>query len=128
MKASRNTTSKTAILDLIKRSPSALSHVEIQKILNGICDRVTIYRVLDRLIADDLIHKIATPDGTLKYAACRHLHCKTKPDMHQHIHFSCEKCLQVTCIDDANPVFELPKNYFVKDVNFTISGLCPDCI
>jgi Fur family ferric uptake transcriptional regulator len=127
LKTTRNTTAKSAILELIKNSGVALSQIEIQTILNGLCDRVTIYRVLDRLVNEDLIHKIATPDGTLKYAACSH-HSDDQQHSHNHIHFSCEKCNSVTCLDSVEPVFVLPDNYLVKQLNFSLSGLCPDCI
>lgn len=39
MKIPRNTIAKTEILKMIVSSPNALSHVEIQEKLNGICDR-----------------------------------------------------------------------------------------
>ena len=82
MKSTRNTTAKTAVLELITNSDVALSHIEIQKTIGDLCDRVTIYRILSRLLTDDLIHKIATPDGTVKYAACNHQH----HDQKKHIH------------------------------------------
>jgi Fur family ferric uptake transcriptional regulator len=50
MKSTRTTTAKTEIQDLIVSSSVALSHSEIQKSLEGLCDRVTIYRVLERLL------------------------------------------------------------------------------
>lgn len=62
MKQARNTTAKTEILDLISQSEVALSHSEIQS-LDGLCDRVTIYRVLDRLVEEDLVHKVVNTDG-----------------------------------------------------------------
>lgn len=126
MKTSRNTPSKTAILDLITNSEVALSHIEIQNILNGLCDRVTIYRILDRLVTDDLVHKIATPEGTVKYASCNHKH-ENHAHTHNHIHFNCEKCLSVTCLDNIEPTFNIPKNYQVNEVNFTLTGICPNC-
>ena len=49
-KKPRNTLAKQAILDLISTSENALSHIEIQQKLNNLCDRVTIYRVLGRLV------------------------------------------------------------------------------
>jgi Fur family ferric uptake transcriptional regulator len=55
---SRNTVAKTAILDVLKNAEVALSHSEIQTLSDNICDRVTIYRILDRLVTDDLVHKI----------------------------------------------------------------------
>jgi Fur family ferric uptake transcriptional regulator len=128
LKTIRNTTSKSAILELIKNSKVALSHIEIQTILNGLCDRVTIYRVLDRLVTEDLIHKIATPDGTVKYAACHHSPNDQYQHAHNHVHFSCEKCKSVTCLDSVEPSFIMPENYLVEQINFSLSGLCPKCI
>lgn len=127
MKNTRNTTAKSAILELLKNSKEALSHSEIQKLTIGICDRVTIYRVLDRLVTEDVIHKIATPDGTVKYASCNHNH-DNQHHNHNHLHFSCEKCLSVTCLDSVELSYKIPDSYLVKEVNFTLSGLCPECI
>lgn len=127
LKTTRNTTAKAAILELIKTSEVALAHAEIQKLTGDLCDRVTIYRVLDRLVVEDLIHKIGTPDGTVKYAACHHNHEELQ-HTHNHVHFSCEKCHSVTCLDSVKPSYTIPKNYLVNQVNFTLSGLCPDCI
>jgi Fur family transcriptional regulator, ferric uptake regulator len=126
MKTQRKTIAKTVIFELISNSEVALSQIEIQNTVNGLCDRVTIYRVLNRLVDEDSIHKIVTIDGTVKYASCNHEH--HSHSHHNHIHFSCEKCLSVTCLDDVNPVFKIPENYKVNEMNFTLTGLCPRCI
>jgi len=126
MKKSRNTLAKTKISDLLTQSKNALSHSEIHEFLDGFCDRVTIYRVLDRLIEEDFIHKIVTIDGVVKYAACHD--CSTVKHHHNHIHFNCEQCSAVTCIEDVEPLFKLPERYKVNNVNFTVSGICPNCI
>jgi Fur family ferric uptake transcriptional regulator len=126
MKKSRNTISKTKIISVITDSKTALSHSEIHEILDGFCDRVTIYRVLDRLINEDLVHKIVTIDGVVKYAACHN--CSSVEHHHNHIHFSCEQCHTVTCIEEVAPSFKLPKKYKVHNVNFTVSGVCPNCL
>jgi Fur family ferric uptake transcriptional regulator len=127
MKTTRNTTAKKTILEIIKNSVVALSHTEIQILSKNICDRVTIYRVLDRLVGEDIIHKIVNLDGTIKYASCHHKHNEEEHTLN-HIHFSCEKCNSVTCLDNVEPTFKLPINYLVKEVNFTLSGLCPNCL
>ena len=124
MKLARTTTAKTEIQELIVSSSVALSHSEIQKSLEGLCDRVTIYRVLERLMEEGVIHKIVNVDGVVKYAGC--YSCSVK-NSHNHIHFSCQKCKAVTCLDDVEPSFKLPKNYKVSEINFTLSGLCPQC-
>jgi Fur family ferric uptake transcriptional regulator len=125
MKSTRNTKAKTEIHELIVRSDVALSHAEIQKSLDGLCDRVTIYRVLDRLLEEGAIHKIINVDGVVKYAGCHS--CSTKHN-HNHIHFSCQNCKSVTCLEGVVPSYNLPKNYKVSEMNFTLSGLCPRCL
>ncbi|MGE6221421.1 Fur family transcriptional regulator [Nubsella zeaxanthinifaciens] len=125
MKITRNTIAKTEIRKLISTSPVALSQPEIQQALNDVCDRVTIYRVLDRLVDEGAVHRIVNVDGVIKYAECHQ--CETQHHHHNHVHFSCEKCKAVTCLEDVEPTFKLPKQYQVKEVNFTLSGLCPNC-
>ena len=124
MKSTRNTTAKTAITEILKDSKKALSHTEIHKITNDLCDRVTIYRILDRLVNDDVIHKIVDLDGTVKYAKCHHTH---PVQIHNHAHFSCENCHEITCLESVKPSYIIPHNYKVNDINFTLSGLCPNC-
>jgi Fur family ferric uptake transcriptional regulator len=121
---SRKTLAKTEIQKLISSSSFALSHSEIQSSLNGLCDRVTIYRVLDRLLAEGQIHKIVNVDGSVKYAAC---HSCSEKHNHDHLHFSCQKCNSVTCLENVEPSYQLPMNYKVSEMNFMLSGLCPQC-
>ena len=100
MKTIRNTPAKKIILDLILKSDVALSHSEIQHFTAGVCDRVTIYRILERLINEDLIHKSVNIDGLIKYAACNHA---SDNHYHQHVHFSCQICNLVTCLNNIEP-------------------------
>ena len=121
----RKTVASETILKIINASEVALSQADIQAILpDGLCNRVTIYRVLDRLVEEQLIHQVTNIDGVVNYANCR---CCSKEHKHQHVHFNCEKCKSVTCIDDVEPSFKLPAQYQVNTVNFMVSGLCPDC-
>lgn len=122
----KKTIAKTTILNLIETTKEALSHSEIQLQVKDICDRVTIYRVLDRLVTEQKIHKIVNVDGVIKYAACHS--CTSQKHQHNHIHFSCEVCKQVTCLDNVVPHFHLPQNYVAHNLNFMVSGVCPNCI
>ena len=101
-----------------------MSHTEIQSATNGFCDRVTIYRVLERLTIEGLIHKVVNVDGVVKYSGCHS--CSVKHNRN-HIHFSCQKCKSVDCLEDVEHSFKLPKSYKVSEMNFTLSGLCPQC-
>jgi len=115
---------KTEIQESIASSLVASSHAEIQKSLKGLCDSVTIYRVLERLLVEGVIHKIVNVAGGVKYASCHS--CSTKHN-HNHIHFSCQKCKSVTCLEAVEPSYKLPKTYKISEMNFTLSGLCPKC-
>ena len=125
MKSVRTTAAKTEIQQLIISSSIALSHAEIQKSLKGLCDRVTIYRVLERLLDEGTIHIIVNIDGGVKYAGC---HSCSEKHRHNHVHFSCTKCKAVTCLENVEPSYTLPKSYSVSEMNFTLSGICPQCL
>lgn len=128
MKTTRNTAARSAILDLINDSHVALSQPAIQHKLNGLCDRVTIYRVLDRLLDDGLIHKIVNVNGVVNYAACNSCNHKHEHGHeHEHIHFSCRVCGELTCLDHVIPSFSLPEGFQAEETFFTISGICKNC-
>lgn len=121
----RKTVANQAILKVINEADVALSQFEIQSLLpEGICNRVTIYRILDRLVEENLVHQITNIDGVSKYANC---HCCSSGHRHAHLHFNCENCNSVTCIEDIEPSFRLPAQYLVNKINFMVSGICPEC-
>jgi len=125
MKQVRNTQAKTEILHLLSSATSALSHYEIQQKLDGLCNRVTIYRILERLEKEGKIHKIVNMDGVVNYAICNN--CDKENHSHNHLHFHCESCKAVTCIENVVPQIILPENFIAHAYNFVISGICPTC-
>ena len=128
MKIVRNTKNKALVLELIQNMTTAISAPDILERTTGLCDKVTIYRVLDRLIDEGLIHKVVNPTGQILYASSQKCTHTNDIHNHQHVHFSCQKCKSVTCLDNVQPTFKLPKNYKVSEMNFTLSGLCPQCL
>lgn len=119
----RSALTRDRILALIKLSTVALSHTEIQDALNG-ADRITVYRSLKWLVARKLIYRIVNVDGSAKYAvSCQHTGRNTGK-----IHFSCINCKTVICLDNVSAEFNLPEEYKVIDMNFILSGLCPQCL
>ncbi len=128
MKNTRTTTAKTAIINLIESTEVALSHSDIQSNLGDLCNRVTIYRVLDRLQEEGTIHKVVDVDGVAKFLACQQ--CEDSKDHrhdHHHVHFSCSECGNITCLHHVVPKFQLPNNYKMTEVNCTVRGICPNC-
>lgn len=109
---------------MLQASEVALSHSEIEAAIDIEVNRVTIYRILERLVEEGSIHKVVNTDGAMKFALC---HNCSVTHHHNHIHFSCIECKEVTCLEDVVPSFKLSKQYEVIDVNFMLSGRCPDC-
>ncbi len=109
---------------MLQASGVALSHSEIEETIDIPVNRVTIYRILERLIDEGTIHKVVNTDGAMKFAMC---HNCSVTHHHNHIHFSCVDCKAVTCLEGVVPSFKLAKEYEVIDVNFTLSGRCPNC-
>jgi len=127
MKQVRNTQAKTEILDLINHSETALSHQSIQEKVGDLCNRVTIYRVLDRLEQEGKIHRIVNIDGVVNYAKCNHS-CTEKSHSHNHVHFNCEHCHSVSCLENIAPDIHLPPNFIANTYNFIVSGVCDKCM
>ncbi|WP_288459021.1 transcriptional repressor [uncultured Chryseobacterium sp.] len=124
MKQTRSTQAKTEILKLITESDHALSHADIQLKLGNLCNRVTIYRVLERLEEEGSVHRIVNVDGVVNFAKCRGC---SEIHHHNHLHFNCEKCKSVTCIENVVPDIRLPENFIINQYNFLVSGICEDC-
>ncbi|MFN8436461.1 MAG: transcriptional repressor [Cytophagales bacterium] len=121
----RNTVGKNKIREIISNSRIALSQSDIQNQLNDVCDRVTTYRILNRLEEEGFVHKIINNDGVVKYAKCSS--CTEHAHTHQHAHFSCIKCKEVSCIENTDLHIKLDPTYTITDMQLLISGICPKC-
>jgi Fur family ferric uptake transcriptional regulator len=86
---------------------------------------VTIYRVLDWLVAQGLAHRVAGEDRVFRYAAGTDTHAA-------HGHFTCSVCGTVQCMSDAPQLAQLaarllPKGAVSRKVELNISGQCAHC-
>lgn len=122
----RNTNSKAEILELLKKSGSALSHDMVQSNISSTIDRATIYRVLNRFCEDGKAHRVVGDDGKQYFAICNNCGEKKEIHSHNHIHFRCMKCGKVECLDREISV-PLPEGYVAKVNNLIITGTCAKC-
>ncbi|WP_298487664.1 transcriptional repressor [uncultured Maribacter sp.] len=120
----RNTPAKEAVLNLLSSSRKALSQDAIEKQLNIVINRATIYRVLNRFCEDELVHKIVAEDGKQYFAICRN--CKETNEVLHHFHFRCLSCDSIECLQV--PVnYSVPKGYKVQNTSCVLTGVCKDC-
>lgn len=104
-------------------SPIALSTLETA--LDTV-ERSTIFRVLNLFRSVDLVHAIDDGSGSTKYELCRDNHSCTPA--HLHAHFHCTGCGETICLHDSPvPAAKLPEGYTAHDINYVVTGLCPQC-
>ncbi len=90
-------------------------------------DRVTLFRILSIFEKNKLIHSIILDNGKKYFALCNHECREAYSHNHKHIHFVCNNCNDVTCLDIDNfPKLKVP-NYTFKDVSINVSGVCSNC-
>ena len=121
----RATELRVALLEIISNLGRAVSHQEIQNSLIKF-DRITLYRTLNTFIERGILHKIILEDNKNFYALCN-LECTTDKHQHQHIHFLCNQCKEVSCLESKEPIELGISNHLVDEIEITASGLCQDC-
>ena len=120
----RNTPQKQAVLDLFESCSTALNQEAIEKSLREKMDRATIYRILKSFCEDGKMHKILGDDGISYYALCKT--CESDHHHHDHYHFRCEKCQELTCLKEEIKL-TLPEGCEMTKCNLVITGTCPKC-
>ena len=126
IKRERNSVTKQKIIDILIDRKSALAHKDFYDVLRNDCDRVTVYRALDRLVEEGKIHKVTGMEGVVQYALCSE--CSSGDHHHDnHVHFHCTSCDKVVCIENSKPQLNLPDGYNVQEVQCLVTGTCPHC-
>lgn len=120
----RATEARRRTLEVLLKAERPLSHAEIETELatRGTLDRVTLYRVLDWLVAKGLAHKIEGHDRAWRFNA-------TVDDARGHAHFCCTDCSKVYCLTGVKPAFvlSLPPGFRLGEADLSLRGTCPDC-
>jgi Fur family transcriptional regulator, ferric uptake regulator len=119
----RATPARIRVLQLLRVAPTALAHNEIEQSLGfPALDRVTLYRVLDWLVASGLAHKSTDSSRIYRFSTAA-------PGEHTtHIHFRCEQCGGVFCLDASPPIAPtLPTGFTLTSLNFDLRGYCSVC-
>lgn len=121
----RVTTTRVKVLDFLLGQSEPLTHHDIQLRLSqdSDIDSVTLYRVLDWLTSNELVHRIGGADQVWRFSA------GGGHQAHEHAHFQCTKCATLTCFTEIKlpAALALPEGFRGQEVDFLIKGLCPRC-
>lgn len=120
-----NTPIRRKVLALFMNSNKALQHSDIEQYFPK-NDRITLYRTLQTFVKKRLIHTIPTDRKSIQYAYGRVSH---KIGHERHIHFSCEICGGIQCMDMPLHVdiSKIAKHYAIRSVDVVLRGVCNIC-
>lgn len=121
----RKTKSIGLLLDEFEQSSGAISTVELIKRLCNKMNKTTIYRILDRLEDDGVVHSFLGKNGTKWYAKCNG--CSESKHEDVHPHFECVECGKVDCLTIDIKIPEIPNRTIVSS-QVLIQGRCESCL
>lgn len=119
----RATPARIRVLQLLRSTPGALSHNQIELALGeSALDRVTLYRVLDWLVESGLAHKSADANRVFRFSVAAGSEHAT------HVHFRCDHCGKVFCLDQPPPSPPaMPEGFSLSRADFDLHGSCASC-
>lgn len=120
----RVTAPRAAVLHVLLDAARPLTQEKITHALGKRApNKVTIYRILDVLIASDIAHKAFLQDRTWHFEPA---HRCTEHQCHPH--FSCTRCGRTDCLTEMNmPLAPGLAGYVIRHQRVQLEGLCPEC-
>lgn len=113
------------VLAIFSKYNSAIPLSVVEKELKDY-NRITLYRTIKNFLAKGIIHEIALSGEENNFAICAD-NCGKDKHEHKHIHFKCENCKSVLCVEVDNfPKIEIPQ-FKIQNLEIQASGLCSSC-
>lgn len=116
------TPGRVRVFEALAAAAQPMSHADLEALLPD-ADRVTLYRVLDSLVACGLALKAVDTRGVFRFSAAG-----SQRQHARHIHFRCTGCGGVFCLKaEPPPPPKLPRGFRLQQVEFDLRGLCAGC-
>ena len=120
----RKTKAVEVLLNEFSTGSVAISAKTLIEQLGDTFNKTTIYRVLDKLEDDGVLHSFLGKDGLKWYAKCNG--CTSKEHKDVHPHFQCLQCGKVDCLPVHVSLPEIP-NRKIEISQLLIQGKCEAC-
>ena len=125
MKIVRKTKSLETLLSTFNNSSSAFSVVDLVDRYKEQMNKTTIYRILEKLEQDGVVHSFLGIDGLKWYAKCNA--CSHDHHVDTHPHFQCQLCGKLDCLETEISIPSVP-NRRVNFAQILLVGRCEDCL
>lgn len=122
-----NTKQKDLIINCIKNKHNEFTIKDIYNELNEEVGLTTIYRLIDKLILEDVITKTISKDNITYYQYL------DKCEEENHFYLKCDKCgtlihVDCDCINELSKHIKNNHNFKLNKENIIIKGTCKNCI
>lgn len=120
----RKTKKVEHLRELFDQSDKAISVVTLVDSLKESMNKSTVYRILERLEEDGIVHSFNDTGGLKWYARCKG--CSHENHSDTHPHFKCTHCGNMEClpIDVQIPTMN---EYAIESSEIILVGECADC-
>ena len=123
------TDNRLRVLEVVGNNSYPLSAGDIYKTLqrSSAINRVTVYRILDLLVAHGLVDRISTGGRAAYYGLAPNEHHRPHP------HFYCKRCGQMECLNPesltlAGDAFQKTFPGQIDKVEVRVDGICKNCM
>ena len=113
------------VLQAFRQSSDALSAGMLLDALANEINKSTVYRMLQKLEDDGVIHSFLTMDQIRFYALCKG--CSSGRHVDTHAHFQCTSCKRVSCVSEEI-VLPTPGRARITSAQVLLTGQCESCL
>jgi Fur family ferric uptake transcriptional regulator len=122
----RKTKSVKTLLHEFDHVKTPLSTRDLMERLGNQMNRSTVYRILNRLENDGILHSFIGRDGLAWYALSNKNHHSQSLKKNTHPHFQCLDCGKTECLPISVSIPEVSE-HSVETVSLLLVGRCADC-
>lgn len=116
----RRSANRSSVYAILSETDQALRHKDILNILQGSCDRVTVYRALDRLMSEKKIIRFLAPNGNTYFG----LSSKGLPADWVYVYCICRRCNKIKRIKATIPAVSFSASFQPDNSIHLIEGNC----
>ena len=121
----RKTKHLEQVLHVFRQSSGALSASMLLDALATDINKSTVYRMLEKLEDDGVIHSFLTMDQIRFYALCKG--CSSGRHVDSHAHFQCTSCKRVSCFSEEI-VLPILERAGITSAQVLLTGQCESCL
>ncbi len=121
----RKTKAVKLLLDMFEPSVKAILAVDLIEKLKNDMNKTTVYRALERLESEGIVHSFVGKDGLKWYAKCSGCSSHHHNDIHPH--FQCSSCHKVTCLPIDITIPQI-STHSIETASVFLTGKCNECL